>query len=69
MKTPMKKITSYKIVIDDAHNIQAGFIRQVWELMKEGWQPLGGIAAVPTPERPPGDKSVCQVMVKYENEE
>ena len=65
----MKKITDYKVILDDPDNIWEGFTRKVQEHMKKGWQPLGGVSVVPTPNHPPDSKSVCQVMVKYGDEE
>lgn len=58
----MNKIINYIIVspTDQYGNIQIDYIG---ELIKDGWQPLGGLCAYNSSV---GNNNIYQVMVKYE---
>lgn len=65
----MKKVIEYTII---SGQVPLDFINTINDLIKDGWQPIGGICMTQSPPYKDGNFTVTetrcyQAMVKYEN--
>lgn len=65
-----RKIAEYMLVEARFHSLQphprVGLEYQVREAMRQGWEPLGGVAAFGFSVEGSGDTVYVQAMVKYQ---